>query len=69
MLYRARRLVFCLLATPAFAGGMGDSSRTMRENNAICEAQRRGEGPRFPDLCWPDLSPGGPAAKPRDKAR
>lgn len=40
---------------PAFAGGMGDPSTVMREKNAICEAQRRGEGPRSPDMCLPEL--------------
>jgi hypothetical protein len=53
-------VTFGLLATPAFAGGMGDPSTNMREKNAICEAQRRGEGPLYPNLCLPELPPDSP---------
>ena len=39
---------------PAAAnGGMGDSSAHVREMQAICEAQKRGEIPRNPDACLP----------------
>ena len=41
-------------ASPAVAGGMGDPSTVLKQKNAICEAQRRGEGPRYPDLCLPE---------------
>jgi hypothetical protein len=50
---------------PAFAGGMGDSSAHIREMNAICEKQKRGEAPLHPNLCLPeyppDYAPRGPA--------
>jgi hypothetical protein len=41
---------------PAFAasGGMGDPSAHTRELNAICDAQRRGEYPRYHEACLPD---------------
>ena len=45
-------------AGSALAGGMGDPSKPMRERNAICEKQRRGEGPLSPNLCLPELPPG-----------
>lgn len=42
-------------SAPAFAaGGMGDPSTVLRMHNAICEAQRRGEGPLYPNLCLPE---------------
>jgi len=34
--------------------GMGDPSAHMRANQAICEAQRRGEYPRYYNACLPD---------------
>ncbi len=47
---------------PAYAGsgGMGDPSTHMREMNAICEMQRRGEGPLSPNMCLEDypIAPG-----------
>ena len=52
-------VVACLLAglTPAFAGGMGDPSYILKQKNAICDAQRRGEGPLYPNLCQPEYPP------------
>jgi hypothetical protein len=42
--------------TSAFAyGGMGDPSTVLKEKNAICEAQKRGEGPLYPNMCLPEL--------------
>jgi len=38
-------------------GGMGDPSTLLRQKNAICEMQRRGEGPRQPDMCLPEMPP------------
>ena len=35
-------------------GGMGDPSASMRAMRAICDAQRRGEYPRYYDACLPD---------------
>ena len=35
-------------------GGMGDPSAFMRANLARCEAQRRGEYPRYHEACLPD---------------
>ena len=46
-------------AGPAAAGGgMGDVSAHMKEINAICDAQRRGEAPPTPNMCLPELPPG-----------
>ena len=56
-----------LLATPAFAG-LGDVAQNIRERNAICEAQKRGEGPLYPNLCWPDFPPNGPPVQARGRA-
>jgi len=49
-----------LAATPALAGsgGMGDPSTHLREMNALCEKQKRGEAPRNPDVCLPEYPPG-----------
>jgi hypothetical protein len=49
-------------------GGMGDPSAGMRYNQAICDAQRRGEYPRYHDACLPDYPDrsgllGGPAKR------
>jgi hypothetical protein len=38
----------------AVALSSGDPSAGMRYNQAICDAQRRGEYPRYPDACLPD---------------
>ena len=38
-------------------GGMGDVSAHMREDQAICDAQRRGEYPRYHNACLPDYRP------------
>jgi hypothetical protein len=56
----------CLAAPPAFAGsgGMGDPSTVTREKNAICEAQRRGEGPLHPNMCLPELPVDAPPPRP-----
>jgi len=35
-------------------GNMGDPSAGMRYMQAICDAQRRGEYPRYHDACLPD---------------
>jgi hypothetical protein len=40
--------------SPALAG-MGDPSTVLREKNAICDMQRRGEGPLYPNMCLPEL--------------
>ncbi len=46
-------------AAPAFAGGgMGDPSAHLKEMNAICELQKRGQAPRNPDVCLPEYPPG-----------
>jgi hypothetical protein len=39
----------------AEAGGMGDPSTHMKEQNAICDKQRRGELPPNPNMCLPEL--------------
>jgi hypothetical protein len=52
----------------AFAGGgMGDVAANVRGNNERCEAQRRGEYPKYFNACLPDYpvtqegpEPGGP---------
>jgi hypothetical protein len=41
-------------AASANSGGMGDPSAAMRANLAICDAQRRGEYPRYFEACLPD---------------
>lgn len=43
-------------AGPAVAksNGMGDPSAHMRADQAVCDAQRRGEYPRYHDACLPD---------------
>ena len=41
-------------AVAASMGGMGDVSANMRANQATCEAQRRGEYPRYHNACLPD---------------
>lgn len=51
---------------PAFAGGMGDPSAVLRQKNAICEQQRRGEGPLYPNMCLPEL-PVGPVYEERGR--
>ncbi len=53
-------------AGPAFAngGGMGDPSTHIREMNAGCDAQRRGEAPPYPNLCLPEY-PLGPVSEDR----
>jgi hypothetical protein len=38
----------------AAAHSMGDPSAGMRYQKAICDAQRRGEYPRYHDACLPD---------------
>ena len=38
----------------AVALSSGDPSAGMRYNQAICDAQRRGEYPRYHDACLPD---------------
>jgi hypothetical protein len=48
--------VFGLIgAGAALAGGMGDPSAHIKELNAICDLQRRGEGPLTPNMCLPEL--------------
>ena len=49
---------------PAFANGMGDPSTVLKEKNAICEAQRRGQGPMYPNMCLPELPPDTVPAQP-----
>jgi hypothetical protein len=39
-------------------GGMGDASAHLKEMNALCDLQRRGELAREPDLCLPEYPPG-----------
>ena len=49
--------VVVLASAAAQAGGMGDSSARLRQMNATCEAQKRGEGPLFPNMCLPEYPP------------
>jgi len=35
--------------------------------NAICDAQRRGEGPLYPNLCMPEYPPYDVPAAPRPR--
>lgn len=53
-------------AGPAFAtgGGMGDPSTHIREMNALCDAQRRGQAPPNPNMCLPEY-PLAPVARDR----
>ena len=54
-------------ARPAFAvGGMGDPSRHMKEMNALCDLQRRGEAPPSPNVCLPEYPPG-PVEQPQGR--
>ena len=50
--------VFLVVCGPAQANGMGDPSAHIREMNALCEKQRRGEAPAHPDACPPVYPPG-----------
>jgi len=50
---------FAGIGQAAAAGGMGDVSASMREEQAVCDAQRRGEYPRYHNACLPDY-PGYP---------
>ena len=45
---------FASIGHAVAGGGMGDVSASMREEQAICDAQRRGEYPRYHDACLPD---------------
>jgi hypothetical protein len=54
-------IVVLIVASVALSGvgsavaiSMGDPSAGMRYNQAICDAQRRGEYPRYHDACLPD---------------
>ena len=52
----------------AVARSSGNPSAGMRYNQAICDAQRRGEYPRYHDACLPDYPDrsgllGGPASR------
>jgi hypothetical protein len=50
----------CLIAVgPAQANGAGDCSAHIREMDALCEMQRRGEAPAHPSACLPEHPPGG----------
>ena len=59
---RNMSIVAIVAATVGFAsagqavagGGMGDVSAHMRQDQAICDAQRRGEYPRYHNACLPD---------------
>jgi hypothetical protein len=51
-------------ATAALAGGMGDPSANLKMKNAICEMQKRGEGPLYPNLCLEEL-PATPVEAPQ----
>ena len=56
--FLAAALASAGFAMPAAAGGMGDPSTVIRQKNAICEMQRRGEGPLQPNMCLPELPVG-----------
>jgi len=68
-------IVVLIVASVALSGvggtvarSMGDPSAGMRYNQAICDAQRRGEYPRYHDACLPDYPDrsgllGGPASR------
>ncbi len=60
--------VIVIVVVPAFAGGMGDPSTVLREKNAICDQQRRGEIPPEPSFCLPEL-PVGPVYHERARRR
>jgi len=47
--------VIAMVVAPAWAGGMGDPSTVLRQKNAICDQQRRGEIPPEPSFCLPEL--------------
>ena len=51
-------LVVVMVSAPAWAGGMGDPSTVLRQKNAICDQQRRGEIPPEPSFCLPELPVG-----------
>jgi len=57
-----------MVVTPVWAGGMGDPSTVLRQKNAICDQQRRGEIPPEPSFCLPEL-PVGPVYEPRQRRR
>jgi len=49
---------FVGVGSAAAGGGMGDVNAHVKELNAICDAQRRGEVPATPSLCLPEIPPG-----------
>ncbi len=53
----------------ASAGGMGDPSTHIREMNAICDRQRRGEGPLYPNFCLPEYPPDPVPRAPSNRQR
>jgi len=53
-------VVFAPLAaerTLAMGGHDTPGAAHLREMNRICEMQRRGEGPMYPDMCLPEHPP------------
>jgi hypothetical protein len=46
----------------------GDVNALLKQNNAICDQQRRGERPRYPDMCLPEIPPG-PVYEDRSRPR
>ena len=57
-----------MVVTPVWAGGMGDPSTVLRQKNAICDQQRRGEIPPGPSFCLPEL-PVGPVYEQPQRRR
>jgi hypothetical protein len=46
--------VLAAVGSTSAAGGMGDASAHLKEMNALCDLQKRGEIAREPNLCQPE---------------
>ena len=56
------------LTQTSAAIGMGDPSAHLREMNALCDRQRRGEAPQ-PNFCLPEYPPAAVADGPPQRRR
>lgn len=57
------------LTQTSAAIGMGDPSAHLREMNALCDRQRRGEAPPQPNFCLPEYPPAAVADGPPQRRR
>jgi hypothetical protein len=50
-------LTFYILGSGSAFAGIGDVAAHIRAQNAICDQQKRGEIPPYPNMCLPELPP------------